>query len=100
VKELSDKVARDLIRRGDLNLAVRIVDGEFQASADDQGSSADVWSMRLIRADLLRLRGHTEEALAYLLSREVAFPPDANDLPTLICLKKNRGYCLGQSEEL
>jgi hypothetical protein len=88
VKESANKTARDLIRLGDLNAAARIVEAEFQTSSGGQRQSEDLWGMRLIQADLLRLRGHTDEALAFLLFGEDAFPPNACDLPTLIGLKK------------
>ena len=51
--------------------------------------------MRLVRADLLRLRGDAEGALSYVSSMDARFPPDASDLVSLIGIKKTRGYCLG-----
>jgi tetratricopeptide (TPR) repeat protein len=96
VKESSNRIARDLIRLGDLDAATRFAEAEFQRPSGGQPLLEGFWGMCLIRADLLRLRGRTEEALAFLLSEEEAFPPNAGDLPTLIGLKKSRGYCLGQ----
>ncbi|MFZ1085002.1 MAG: tetratricopeptide repeat protein [Terracidiphilus sp.] len=95
MKESIDKTTRDLIRLGDLDGADRIVKAEFERN-DDLGPSAEVWGLRLCRADLLRLSGRVEEALEYLLLKESAFPPEGDDLSSIIGLKKTRGYCLGQ----
>jgi len=70
------------------------VDSELER-CEDQGTSAEVWSLRCSRADLTRLRGHTEEALEYLTAKEKAFPPENDDVPSLIGLKKTCGYCHG-----
>ena len=51
--------------------------------------------MRLVQADLLRLRGDAEGALFYVSSMDARFPPDEADLVSLIGIKKTRGYCLG-----
>jgi tetratricopeptide (TPR) repeat protein len=83
------------MRLDDLDGAASIVDSGLY-DCKDQGSSHAAWSLRLIRADLLRLRGRTEEALSYLSVSEAAFPPESCDLRSLIGLKKTRGYCLGQ----
>src|SRR5271157_4171164 len=95
MNESSHKTARDLIRFGDLDGAAKIVDAELQR-CEDEGLSANVWGLRFARADLLRLNGHIEEALAYLASKEALYPPESSDLPSQIGLKKTRGYCLGQ----
>jgi tetratricopeptide (TPR) repeat protein len=92
--ESEHKRARGLIRLGDIDGASRIVDAELQRCGD-QGFSSDIWSLRCTRADLIRLRGDTEEALAYLLAKEQEFPPQSDDIPSLVELKKTRGYCLG-----
>lgn len=94
VKEPAYKTARDLIRLGDSEGARCIVDAELQR-CQDQGFSAEVWGLRFSRADVLRLLGHTEEALAYLASKETVFPPESGDLQSLIGLKMTRGYSLG-----
>lgn len=94
MKEAINNAARDLLRLDDLDGAAAVVDSRL-AGLGEEENTADAWSMRLIRADLLRLRGQTEQALAYLLASEAAFPPDLNDLPSLIGLKKSEGYCLG-----
>jgi tetratricopeptide (TPR) repeat protein len=94
MNESAHKTARDLIRLADYYGASRIVDAELDR-LKDEGSSSDIWHLRSLRADLIRLRGHTEEALAYLDSREAESPPEREDIPSLIELKKTRGYCLG-----
>jgi tetratricopeptide (TPR) repeat protein len=94
MNEPAHKTARELIRLGDLDGASRIVDSELQR-CEDEGPSAEVWNLRCARADLTRLRGHTEEALAYLVAKEKAFPPESDDFPSLIGLKKACGYCHG-----
>ncbi|MGD0095346.1 MAG: tetratricopeptide repeat protein [Terracidiphilus sp.] len=88
------ETARNLMRLWDYDGAILIVDRELDRCSD-LGSSTDLWHLRFLRADLTRLRGHTEEALAYLAANEADFPPDSNDLPSLIGLKNTRGYCLG-----
>ncbi len=87
------KSARDLLRLGNSDGARRIVDAELK-KCGDQGSSTVVWSLRFIRADLIRYAGHTDEALKYLHSCEIEFPPKNHDLPSQIGLKKTCGYCL------
>ena len=94
MNEPAHQTARDLIRLCDLDGASRIVDSELQR-CDDEGSSADVWNLRCARADLTRLRGHAEEALVYLSAKEKANPPESDDVPSLIALKKTCGYCQG-----
>jgi tetratricopeptide (TPR) repeat protein len=85
--------ARNLLRLPDLAEVSRIVEAEL-GRCDDIGNSGEVWSLRLIRADLTRLRGQTEEVLAYLAEREALYPPEPGDLPSQIGLKKTRGYAL------
>ena len=94
MNESAHQTARDLIRLCDYDGASRIVDEELQR-CEDQGNSADIWSLRCSKADLIRLHGQTEEALAYLSAKEDAFPPASNDVPSLIRLKNTRGYCNG-----
>lgn len=94
MNESAYQTARDLIRLCDYDGAIRIVDAELQR-CEDRGFSAEVWSLRFSRADLIRLRGHTEEALEYLSAKVVEFPPENSDIPSIIKLKKTRAYCLG-----
>jgi tetratricopeptide (TPR) repeat protein len=86
---------RDLMRLGDLHQASRLVEDELEQYGD-AGASAHVWELRFLRADITRLRGHTEEALKYLRECETLFPPHRNDLPSLVGLRMNCGYFLGQ----
>jgi tetratricopeptide (TPR) repeat protein len=95
VEDSNSKVARDRMRLDDLDGARRIVEAGLQGCSD-QGASPEIWLLRLVRADLLRLRGTTEAAVAYLSAKETNDPPDSGDVPSLIGLKKTRGYCLGQ----
>jgi tetratricopeptide (TPR) repeat protein len=94
MNEPAYKIVRDLIRLCDYDGASRLVDAGLQR-CEDKGSSPEVWNLRFARADLTRLRGHTEEALAYLSAKEKEFPPEINDVPSLIGLKKTCGYCQG-----
>jgi tetratricopeptide (TPR) repeat protein len=93
--QLSASKARELMRLDDLDGAAAVVNASFQ-ECGDEGFSTETWLLRFIRADLLRLRGRTEEALSYLTAVQTAFPPNEADLCSLIGLKKTRGYCLGQ----
>ncbi len=90
----ADKLARDLLRLDDLDGASRIAEDET-GRVKDHGNSAEVWRLRFIRAEIMRLRGHAEEALKYLEARESLYPPDASDAESLIALLMHRGYCSG-----
>jgi tetratricopeptide (TPR) repeat protein len=94
MKEPAHKTALDLIRLCDYNGASRVVDAELDGCGE-KGSSSDLWHLRFLRTDLIRLRGHTDEALAYLAAKETEFPLEGSDTPSLIGLKRTRGYCLG-----
>jgi len=85
---------RDLVRRGDLNGAHQAVEPALQKFGSGD-NSAHAWLLRLAWADLLRLRGHTDEALEYLASAERYCPPNKDDVPSVAGLKKTRGYCFG-----
>jgi tetratricopeptide (TPR) repeat protein len=87
-------VARDKMRLDELHEASRIVESEL-GLRKDQGNTGEIWSLRLIRADLIRLRGHTEQALEYIASKESEFPPSFGDTHSRASLKKQRGYYLG-----
>jgi tetratricopeptide (TPR) repeat protein len=82
------------MRLDNLDDADRLVESELEQRKDQQ-NSYEIWSLRLIRADLMRLRGHTEQALDYLASKENAFPPASDDVASCAGLKKQRGYYLG-----
>jgi tetratricopeptide (TPR) repeat protein len=82
------------MRIDDLAGARAAVQDNFERFGD-QGHSGEIWSLRLIHADLLRLGGQTEGALAYVDAKLAAFPPVADALPIQIGLRKTRGYCLG-----
>jgi tetratricopeptide (TPR) repeat protein len=91
---MSHEAARELMRLDDLAGAQRIVDADLD-QRNDHGSGPEIWPLRLTRADLLRLRGHTEQALEYLASKEAEFPPSRSDVFSVAGLKKQRGYYLG-----
>ena len=94
MQEPAHQTARDLIRLCSFDEAINIVENELHR-CEDKGASAEIWNLRFSRSDLLRFRGHTEEALSYLSVKEKEFSPNNNDFPTQIGLKKTRGYCLG-----
>jgi len=97
VQELKDSKANcaiQLMRIDDLDGAARIVENELGA-CEDRGTSKSVWSLRLIRADLTRLRGFTEQALTYLTSRRSEFPPEEDDLASLAAIDSYSGYYMG-----
>jgi tetratricopeptide (TPR) repeat protein len=58
-------------------------------------NSAELWRLRFARAEIMRLRGHAEEALKYLQTRESLYPPVPSDAESLIGLLMHRGYCCG-----
>lgn len=82
------------MRLGDLEEAIALADAELNRF-ETQNSSKPAWALRFVRADVLRLHGHVEEALSYLASCEEEYPPTLDDVISLANLKKTRGYCLG-----
>src|SRR5712691_6496787 len=90
----SDKLARDLFRLDDLDGASRIVEDEL-GRVEDQGNSREIWLLRFVRAEIMRLRGHVEEALKYLEARESLYRPETSDAESLIGLLMHIGYCCG-----
>ena len=86
--------ARDCLRRDDLDGASKLVESRLDECRETGGSN-EVWAMRLIRADILRLRGRGEEALGYLTSRETSDPPAPDDVISLAGIKGRSGYFLG-----
>jgi tetratricopeptide (TPR) repeat protein len=86
--------ARNLIRLDNLDGAGHLVMTQLE-KCKDQGSTSEIWSLRLIHADLMRLRGQPEQALEYLAAKEAAFTPSAGDLITYASLRRQRGYYLG-----
>jgi tetratricopeptide (TPR) repeat protein len=89
-----DKLASDLLRRDDLEGASRIAEDRLDR-IEDQGNNPAIWRLRFVRAEIMRLRGHTEEALKYLESRASVYPPEASDAESLIGLLMHGGYCCG-----
>ena len=82
---------RDLLRRGNLEEAQKIVDsemGQFLQSAN----TPEVWHFRFFRAQVLALRGRTEEALQFL---ESFSPPALEDLESTTELSRCRGAYSG-----
>jgi tetratricopeptide (TPR) repeat protein len=92
--ELSDNLARDLIRLDDLDGASRVVESGLER-CEDQGNTREIWGLRLVRADLIRLRGQIEQAIEYLVCKEAEFPPLSGDVVVRAGLKKLQGYCHG-----
>jgi tetratricopeptide (TPR) repeat protein len=83
--------ARNLLRLGDLEAAARIAEAEIQR-VGDRGNTNDLWKFRFIRADILQMHGHREEALRYL---ESLTPPDSKDVESCAALKMHCGYYSG-----
>jgi tetratricopeptide (TPR) repeat protein len=81
-------LARDLLRRGDLEGARAIA----EAGVD---SAANRWPYRIILLELQRLRGEREGALHELNRLERMDPPADSDLEYRIGIKKLRGYYSG-----
>jgi hypothetical protein len=94
MEDPADKLPRDLLRLDDLDGASRIAEDEIWR-VEDQGSNPEIWRLRFVRAEIMRLRGHVEEALKYLEARESLYPPEASDAESLIGLPMHRGYCCG-----
>jgi tetratricopeptide (TPR) repeat protein len=90
----ADKLAADLLRIDDLDGASRIVEEEL-GRVEDNGNIPNIWQLRFVRAEIMRLRGHVEEALKYLEARESLYPPEASDAESLIGLLMHGGYCCG-----
>lgn len=76
VEQPVEELARDLIRMGDLDGANKVVETEIER-VGDKGNTAELWRLRVIRAQALEARGHVEEALKYL---ESLAPPSAEDI--------------------
>ncbi len=90
----ADKLARDLLRLDDLDGASRVAEDEIRR-VEDHGGNPEIWRFRFVRADIMRLRGHAEEALKYLEGQGSLYPPEASDAESLIALQMHRGYCCG-----
>jgi tetratricopeptide (TPR) repeat protein len=86
-------LARNLIRQDDLSAADSLLSSELSRCGDEI-SSEEFWSLHLLCADLMRLRGGVEQALEYLRLRELERPvPDG--VVITVGLAKLRGYCEG-----
>lgn len=83
--------ARELLLEGDLSGATKLVQDTLE-QCGDQGSSAEIWSLRVIWSSILQQRGRTEESLSYLTSREKQFPPESGDLFSRIRIWNQVGY--------
>jgi tetratricopeptide (TPR) repeat protein len=83
----------DLLRVGDLDGAAAFAQ-EGLVKCGDRGASAETWSLRLIWARILQQRGHTQEALEYLTSKEALDPPQCGDSLSLGRLRNQIGHCL------
>jgi tetratricopeptide (TPR) repeat protein len=86
--------AIDLLRLDDLDGASRIAEAEL-ARFSDKGNSTEVWAARFVRAEVLRLKGRTQQALHYLEGHELLNCPDITDIEPYANLKKHRGYYSG-----
>lgn len=88
------RVAIELLRRDNLDGAERIAVAAL-TRLGDRGNSEEAWQLHLIRADVMRLRCKTDEALAYIASSETACSSESCNLPTIAAVKKTESYCLG-----
>jgi len=86
-----DKLARDLMRLGDLYGASKIAEAGIQR-VGDQGNTTELWRLRFVKAMVLEAHGHVEQALKYL---ESLTPPSAEDVESCTSLKMHRGYYSG-----
>jgi tetratricopeptide (TPR) repeat protein len=94
MEDFADKLARDLLRLDDLDGASRIAEDEL-GRVEDRGNNPETWRLRFVRAEIIRLRGHTEEALKYLEARASVYAPEASDAGSVIGLLMHSGYCCG-----
>jgi len=94
MEESQSNLAHLNLRLGNLDAADCIVRLGLERF-EDKGASSEVWSLRLLWAELIRLRGCAEEALDYLSSMEILFPPEAGDFPSLAGLRMHCGFFLG-----
>src|SRR5258708_8465640 len=90
----ADKLARDLLRLDDLDGASRVTEDEIRR-VEDHGGNPEIWRFRFVRAEIMRLRGHAEEALKYLEGQGSLYPPEASDAESLIGLLMHTVYCCG-----
>lgn len=83
--------ARRLLHLGELDKAARAAEHEIEY-ASESGDSGDLWSARLVKADVLSALGQTERALGYLDSLP---PPDSTDIGACVGLRIRRGSYSG-----
>lgn len=88
------QIATDLMRSDDWEGAHQIIEIELDR-CEDRGNSPEIWRLRIVRADLLRLRGRVEDALDYLTRLQFLYPPSTEDIFSLARLKMSCGYCMG-----
>jgi tetratricopeptide (TPR) repeat protein len=91
MEESATRQARELLRIGDMESARKVVDCGIEQFEDDVNTS-ELWRLRFMRAQILSLRGRSEEALQFL---ESLTPPDINDAESTAELKRNRGAYSG-----
>jgi len=84
-----EQQAVNCLRLGELDRANYLAEQEIIA---DQGGARRLWLCRFVRADVLRIRGGPEPALAYLDSLPV---PEAEDAASCSSFKLRRGHCMG-----
>ncbi len=88
------RLARELLHLDDLDGADHIAEGEI-ARVADRGNGAELWQLRFVRAEIMRLRGKPEHALRYLESQESLNAPEGQDIDSQIGLCMHRGYHFG-----
>jgi tetratricopeptide (TPR) repeat protein len=87
-KSLVDS-ALDLVHRGDLDAAWRAAEDGIQKTGSARTLRA-YWIFRFVRAEVLRVRGRTQEALSFLNSLG---SPRQQDIEFRAALAMHCGYC-------
>src|SRR5689334_10118231 len=94
MNEFQSKRARDLLRLDDLEGANDIAEAGIERVAD-QGNDSELWRLRFVRAEVMRLRGKPEQALKYLESQPALNHPNDHDIESRCGICMHRGYHLG-----
>jgi tetratricopeptide (TPR) repeat protein len=79
----------DLLHTGDLDAAWQAAEEGIQKSGGERALTA-YWTFRFVRAEVLRIRGRTQEALSFLQSLG---SPRQQDIEFRAALAMHRGYC-------
>jgi tetratricopeptide (TPR) repeat protein len=91
MQQPSCELARQRLLLGEIEEAARLVAAELQRR-EGQENTAEVWSLRFMRAQVLFIRGDVEGAAAYLASLP---SPNVADVKSLATLKARYGGYLG-----